>query len=269
MSGLALIQYGNSLDACTHLTDATYDVVVGSWSKAAKLATCHGESYAYTVTTAGVDPAKASEYVILDPTGTSGLTGALSPGAYVAKCAALKANHPGLDGIFLDNTEQQVHGLQQAIPAVSKGLAAHGLKWCANAGWYVAGNVKSNDGTLWREWVATIGPYFRRLVLERWMEASQHVPPVLRKRGPAWYQLWDQWQECVAAAPGKFIGVTYGSPAWGVYGRASMLTALDANPGNCFYCNTSPTGPDPYGQVWQAKPTAPHVDPVAGTARLY
>lgn len=285
-SGLAMVAYGGSLASKSHLKDGTYAVVVGDWRDAPLLATVSGEGYAYTVTTDGPTQANAAEFVILDPLGNSGLPGALTPDKYIAKCAALKAANPGLKGIFLDNcvalgndlptVNQRRGGVTEAqflaaIKQVSAGLASHGLKWTANTGGFISGDNRSNDGSLWILWAQTIAPYFAHLVCENWQEATFHVPPVKRLRGTAWYQQWDGWQRCVGAVPGKFIGITYefnGDTSYGVYGRASMLTAPGNVPGNLFFANAGNKGPDPFGQPWMKANPVPRVDPVSGTASL-
>lgn len=280
-TGLALIAYGGTLRSMSHLTDGTYDVVVASWSDAALLSTVSGDGFAYTVTTAGVAAANAVNYVILDPLGNSSLAGALKPDDYIAKCAALKAVHPGLKGIFLDNNVAFGKVYNPPVPTaqlvdilahVAAGLAAHGLKWCSNTGSYVSGDHGSDDGSIWRNWAWAIEPSFDRILFENWQQASAHNPPVKRLRGTdAWYKHWDDFQKCVAAVPGKFFGASYafaGDLSFGTYGRASMLTAAGADPRNVFFSNVNYQYSDPINQPWAKRSPDPKVDPVAGTASL-
>lgn len=292
-TGLGLIAYGGTLKVRPHLTDGTYDVVVGDWADAALLATVSGDGYAYTVTTAGVVAANATGYVILDPLNNSPLAGALSPDEYIAKCAALKAAHPGLNGIFLDNNVPYGKILNPAVPEaqllpilkhVSDGLKAHGLKWLGNTGSFVSGDNGSNDGSIWRDWATKCASSFDYLLFENWQEASFYkdasgaYAPRRRVRGTdVWWKQWDNFQKCVGAVPGKFMGATYefgGDLMFGTYGRASMLTAAGADPRNIFYASKADAGKgnankiDPSGEPWQVKPLSPKVDPVAGTASL-
>lgn len=277
-SGLALIAYGGTLPKRTHLTDGTYDVVVADWASAGLLATVSGKGYAYTVSTTGV--ANTGAYVILDPLGNSGLTGALKPDDYIAKCAALKAAHPGLHGIFLDNNVPFGKTWAPAVPEaelvsilahVSAGLKAHGLGWLSNTGWYISGDHGSDDGSIWRRWATEIADSFDYLLMENWQQASSLTPKVRRLRGTdAWYKHWDDFQKCVAAVPGKFMGASYewgGDLMFGTYGRASMLLAPGADPRNVFFSAVDYLH-DPYGQPWMKANPTPHVDPVAGTATL-
>lgn len=279
MSGLGLIAYGSTLHNRPHLTDGTYAVVVAGWSDAAQLATVSGKGFAYTVGTDGPTAANASEFVILDPLGNSGLPGALKPDAYIAKCGQLKAAHPNLHGIFLDNNEAFGKAWRPAVPEselvsilahVSAGLKGHGLSWLSNTGWYVSGDPGSDNGAVWRSWAEAIAPSFEYLLFERWQQALTHSPPVRRVRGTAWYQQWDNFQKCVGAVPGKFMAATYepgGDLMYGTYGRASMLTAPGHDPRNVFYAAVNNLT-DPHGQPWQKANPVPHVDPVHGTASL-
>jgi hypothetical protein len=281
-SGLALIAYGGTLkNHGTRITDGSYNVIVGSWSDAALLSTASGKGYAYTVTTAGVDPLKSSGYVILDPLGNSGLSGALKPDAYIAKCASLKTANPKLHGIFLDNNVAYGKNLSPSVSEaelltifshVSDGLKSNGLGWLSNTGWYISGDNGSNDGSIWRNWAQACEPYFDYLLFENWQQASSRTPPVRRVRGTdAWYKHWDDFQKCVAAVPGKFFGASYewgGDLMFGTYGRASMLTAAGADPNNIFFSNVSYQASNPIGQPWTKSNPTPKVDPVAGTASL-
>lgn len=292
-TGLGLIAYGGTLKDRLHLTDGTYDVVVGTWADAALLATVSGDGYAYTVTTAGVVPAEAYKYVILDPLGNSPLTGALTPDEYIKKCGDLRAAHPGLNGIFLDNNVPYGLILDPPVPEaelvpilqhVGAGLKAHGLKWLSNTGSYISRDHGSDDGSIWRDWATKIEAAFDLLLFENWQEASFYknaagaYAPMRRTRGTdAWWKHWDDFQKCVGAVPGKFMGATYefgGDLMYGTYGRASMLTAAGADPRNIFYASKADAGKgngnksDPAGEPWMKRNPTPHVDPVAGTATL-
>jgi hypothetical protein len=275
-----LVAYAGSLRSHTHLTDGTYGVVVADWADAARLANVSGKGFAYTVTTDGPTAANHGGFTILDPLGNSSWSNGLTPDAYIAKCAALKAAHPGLHGIFLDNNEAYGKHYNPTVPQselvpilahVSAGLKAHGLAWLSNTGSYISGDPGSDTGAVWRTWARTIAPYFEYVMLENWQHTPKGTTPRRRLRGTdAWYKHWDEWQKCVAAVPGKFFGVSYalgGDLTYGTYGRASMLTAPGHDPRNVFF-SALDNRTDPYGQPWMKRNPTPHVDPVRGTATL-
>lgn len=264
--GVGLYQLGGSLAGCSHLHDDTYSLLIGDWADAALLASCAAaEKYVYTVTTSGVTPGTENEYVILG-TASSSIPNSLTPAAYAQKCVSLVKANPGLNGIFVDNLLSNIPGILDALQAVSAVFRQNGVRWCANVGGYIAGNPGSDDGTLWQSWAKQAAPYLDRLMLENWQEAPSTGN--VRLRGNEWYNHWDSWQNSPAVAPGKFLGVSYGPAAHGVYGRASMLTAPGADPGNVFCWNVSNGSGDPYDTVWTTKTPHPVVDPVAGTASL-
>lgn len=263
-SGLSLYVMGGNLASCAHLDDATYQVVIGDWTDAALLAKCAApETYAYTVVanTPGADPAA---YNVLDETGA-----AQSVAEYVERCQQLVSQNPGLKGIFIDNLlpGQTRPGLLAALQSVHAQL--DDVKLAANVGGFVSGDGGSDTGDVWIGWAEQVAPYLDRLMLENWMTPSNVEPPTkVRLRGAAWDENYDAWLRCVAVAPGKLMAVTYGPASFGVYGRAAMLLAPDANPGNVFFNDPGGVGPDPYGAAWQADPASATIDPVAGTATL-
>ena len=261
--GVGLYQLGGSLAACSHLTDDTYSVVIGDWDDAPLLATVRGESYAYTVTTSGVQ--SGAGFVILDANPNGGtLPDSLPPWEYASKCISYVQAHPGLDGIFLDNCLSTIPGLLAAMKTVSDAFRQVNVKWAANVGSYVSGQAGSDDGSLWRAFVPQVDPFLDRIMLENWQTPSNTTPPTtVRLRGQAWNQHWDDWQLCPPVAGGKFVAVTYGPASFGIYGRASQLIA--GGGGVHVY---SRGGPDPYSSAWATKTPNPVVDPVAGTASL-
>jgi hypothetical protein len=163
---------------------------------------------------------------VLDPTGADQpLT------TYIARCKQLVAQHPGLNGIFIDNLlpEQSMPGLLAALAQVSAGLRPPGIKLAANVGSYASGDSGSDDGTVWSTWARQAEPYLDRLMLENFMTPSNVQPPIkVRLRGTNWADNYDGWLRCVAAVPGSSWGVNYGASEFDVYGRAAMLLAPSA-----------------------------------------
>lgn len=257
-TGLGLLMYRGALNICSHLTDGTYDLVIGSWGDPV-LPSCSGEQYAYTVT-AGTPGADPTFYTVLDPA---------NPAAYLAKTATLP---PGV-GVFLDNGLYAIPGLLTALQTVSVGLKAQGRRICVNAGAFVSGDPRSDTGELWAIWAKQLVPYVDRIFCENWQQmAGGTMAGQPRPRGTDLpWKHWDTWQLCVPACQGKFVGMTYaetGGLANAVYGRASQMVAG----AGAFIYNTGRGGntgtTDPYDPVWTKVSVSPSVNPVAPVSAI-
>ncbi len=258
--------YRGALDTCSHLTDRTYDLVIGSWGdqELPKIAAVGTEAYAYTVLK-GTPGSDTPGYVVLDPA---------NPQAYITACAAL----PRGVRAFLDNCNYGMPGLLAALQIVYPALKAQGRGLCVNAGRpYVAGEdlAAYYGGALWAQWAAQLVPVADRIMLEHWQAVYLNAATTpsgngetLRPRGTSsWVQYWDQWQLVPKACAGKFVGITYAGAvglANAIYGRASLLTSgawgafiYSTGDGD----NTGTT--DPYDPAWAKTNPVPVVNPVA------
>lgn len=268
ITGIGLYQLGSSLSRCSHLIDDTYTLIIGDWADAALLSRCRApETYVYTVSTSGVTPGTEGGFVILDANPYGGtIPNALPPQEYANKCVNYVKAHPGLKGIFLDNCLSTIPGLLDAMKTVSAIFAHNGVKWAANVGGYVAGDSRSDNGQLWKDWAVQVEPYLDRLMLENWQEQSSTGK--IRLRGNNWDEHWDDWQGCPGVVSGKFIGVSYGSLSNGVYGRASLLCAPGNITGSVFCYSEQNYIADPYNIAWTKMNPVPQIDPANGTASL-
>lgn len=269
-TGLGLLMYRGALNVCSHLTDGTYDLVIGSWGDPV-LPTCSGERYAYTVLK-GTPGASDPGYVVLDPA---------NPAAYLYAANTLPAGVR----LFLDNALYTAPGLFAVLQIIYPALKQQGRGLCVNAGAYIADDVRSNDGTLWQLWAKQLVAVADRIMLEhsQMVYLSATTTPAgngeqPRVRGTGWWQQWDAYQNCPAACVdpttglSKYVGIAYGSIANAIYSRASTLIAPQSKGAVVIYNtgdgNTQPAQTDPYDPAWTAPAPRPTVNPVAGTATL-
>lgn len=259
-TGIGLLRYGGSLSGTSHLTDGTYELVVASWTDRPILATCSGVSFAYQAT---------DNLNLADPSGEA------------ATVIAGLRQYPGVDGLFLDNVNVNNAAVLPFVKVFGPLVKQAGFRVMFNASGF-GGQGSSDDGTADLAWFLQVGPYATHLMSEYFQQGrGGPLQYDLRLRGSATYaDYWDGWQKLPAAAHQAgcaFCGLTIGRQGSAdsdmIYGRASMLTAADHRAGDVFFGGgvVSSSGnylADPYDSVWTAKPVAPAVDPVAGTATL-
>lgn len=245
-AGIGLDQLGGSLSGCAHLTDRTYQAVVGSWDELPLLAqtTAAGTlGFAYQDAPAWVnDPAGFVTFV--------------------------KSAHDqqGFSGVFMDEVDPVTPGMLSFIRAIGPPLKAAGILTIANCSHFISGDPGSNDGSVWRQWASQVGQSVSHVMLEYWQQFG-HSPVETQLRTIA--EFWAGWQLCVAAVrPAAFIALSYGNDANLIYGRASMLKAPGIFPGDIFMGHRWPDHADPYSPAWCKKDPSPTVNPTNGTATL-
>lgn len=197
--------------------------------------------------------------------------------AWIRNVLSYLAAHPGIDGVFNDNTISDPKAECGAYPAkypstsawsaamlsfvkaAYAALHAHGYYLALNAGAYIPSDRAYADGTSTINWWKRVGPYSDGLMNENYDQTSSGAKEV-RASGAAWYQQWDGWQRLVptAQAMGKdFIGLTEQSctnTAAMTYARASFLLAWNGGSGVFIYtCGAS----DPTNSAWTTKVGAP------------
>jgi hypothetical protein len=202
------------------------------------------------------------------------------------------AAHPGIKGVFNDNTLSDPKADCGAYPAkypstatwsaamlsfvkaAYSALHAHGYYLALNAGAYIPGDRKFTDGTATINWWKQVGHYSDGLMNENYDE-TPGTTKKLRASGAAWYQEWDGWQRLIPTAQsmGKdFIGLTYQScsnTAAMTYAKASFLLAWNGGGSVLMYkCGSS----DPTNGAWTASigtPAGPKQHVGVGWQRAY
>jgi hypothetical protein len=197
--------------------------------------------------------------------------------AWIGNVLSYLAAHPGINGVFNDNTiaDPKVDcgaypakypstaswsaAMLSFLKAAYSALHSHGYYLALNAGAYVAGNASSDDGTLTVRWWKQVGRYADGLMNENYAEVPSSTKQ-LRASGPAWYQEWDGWQRLIPTAQsmGKdFIGITYQSctdTRAMTYARASFLLQWNGGGSVFIYkCGSS----DPTNRAWTTSIGAP------------
>ena len=235
--GVGISQLGGTLAGMSHLTDGTYQLVIGDQADAALLKTLSPLGFAY--------------FNSVDWNGNpQGLLAAIR----ATGCPA-----------FLDNVDANAPGMLAFIQQL--GLRSLGIPAIANAFDYVGGDPNSDNGVRWCAWAAQLAPYVTHTMCEYFQQLAGG-PNITELRTDASY--WAGWQKCVAAVrPAHFVGITYGPTANAIYGRASMLLAPGAAAGDVFLGHAWPGQQDPYDPAWTlAAPTNVTMDSAAGTATL-
>jgi hypothetical protein len=271
-----LIRLAGLLPTTSHL-DA-YALIIGDWELVDLVAKQAAVSYAYR----NLGPPGWKPINLSDPDG------------FVNECLSAKRANPGLDGIFLDNTNSWDKATQMPfLKNVGPRLKAAGLGVMPNAmaSSSSMGGLNQDDGSADRAWYAEIAPYIGPYVFMEYyqMDRSAGRSTTIRHRGPDWQQQWDGWQKCAKAIHDlgfKVVGASYNGRANAIYCRASFL--LVAGPGDVFCGNygSAPDGADSYDPAWMkdmGDPIDPpdasktsrrftngtvSVDPVAGTATI-
>jgi hypothetical protein len=212
--------------------------------------------------------------------------------AWIRNVLSYLAAHPGINGVFNDNTisdpKAECGGYPAKYPSTAawsaamlsflkaaySALHAHGYYLALNAGAYIPGDRTYNDGASTVDWWKKVGRYSDGLMNENYDQISSSTKQV-RASGPAWYQEWDGWQRLIPTAQsmGKdFIGLTEQSctnTAAMTYAKASFL--LDWNGGGSVFmysCGAT----DPTNSAWTTSigsPTGVKVHVGAGWQRAY
>jgi putative glycosyl hydrolase-like family 15 (GHL15) protein len=197
--------------------------------------------------------------------------------AWIKNVLGYLAAHPGINGVFNDNTiadpKVDCHAYPAKYPSTSawsaamlsfvkaaySALHAHGYYFALNASAYVAGDPASDDGALTAKWWKEVGRYADGLMNENYDETPDGAKR-MRTSGPAWYQEWDGWQRLIPTAQsmGKdFIGITYQScsnTAAMTYAKASFLLGWNGGGSVFIYkCGSS----DPTNRAWTTSIGAP------------
>ena len=212
--------------------------------------------------------------------------------AWIQNVLAYLAAHPGVDGVFNDNTMADPKAECGAYPAKYPSTSAwsaatlsfakaaysalheHGYYLALNAGAYIPGDRAYDSGTATINWWKRVGTYSDGLMNENYAQISGGTKNV-RASGSAWYQEWDGWQRLVPTAEsmGKdFIGLTEQSctnTAAMTYARASFL--LGWNGGGSVFIYTCGSS-NPTNSAWTTDigtPTAAEARVGAGWERAY
>jgi hypothetical protein len=193
---------------------------------------------------------------------------------WIANVESYLVNHPGVDGIFIDNvlmdpkadfggvypnkypdTASWSAATLSFVKAVYSALHSKGYYVAENVNSYKSGDTAYNDGTSEVNWWKQVGPYADGLMNEWYDETSSGITTAqLRATGTAWYQQFDGWQRMigVAQAMGKnFIGLTKQTctnTTAMTYTKASFL--LEWNGGGSVYMYTCGGNTDPTNAAW-------------------
>jgi hypothetical protein len=207
--------------------------------------------------------------------------------AWISNVLDYLANHPGVDGVFIDNvvydpksdfgsypnkypdTASWSAAMVSFVQAVYPALHAKGYYVAENAGAYKSGDSTYSDGTSTVNWWNTVGPNADGLMNESYEETSQGP----RTSAVAWTGYFDGWQRLIGVAQSQgddFIGLTKGSatdPALMTYGKASFLLEWNGG-GSVFIYKSGST--DPTNGAWTTDigtPTAAKVQVGIGWER--
>lgn len=151
--------------------------------------------------------------------------------------------------------DEQEDAIVQFMAEVGPALKAKGLYVWANTGKFVAGDTRSNDGTLTKQFWLRIGPYMNGLLNEYWMQSVLNTAQ-RRNTGPEWYNSWNGWQGLVATAQSigrDFYGVSLG-PNTDIemmrYGKASFMLDWNGLGGAFIWGFGSNNSGDPWNLEW-------------------
>jgi Hypothetical glycosyl hydrolase family 15 len=291
-AGIGLLNYGGHLSSFTH--DGLYHLVVGdAWDGDAKvLASVPGLGLAYFD---GMDVAKgysngvpysealnngwllkssSGNYLINKTYGTycADVGSSAYQRAWISNVLAYLAARPGIDGVFIDNTNSDPRPECGGYPAKYQSTAAYsaamlsfvkavhtamhrrGYYVALNASGYSPGDPNSNTSASTQTWWKRLGPYANGLMNEYYDETPTGTDQ-LRSTGIAWYQEWNSWQQLIGLAQSMgddFIGLEKGSStntAAMTYGKASFL--LEWNGGGSVFMYSA-RGGDPTNGAWTA-----------------
>ncbi len=310
--GIGVLSYGH-LSSISNVNQYAY-VVGSSWSsgEASVLESAAGRSLTYfdgmdvaTTYSNGVTYTQAlnngwllkdsaGNYLVNSTYGTycADLGSSAYQQAWISNVLAYLAAHPGIDGVFNDNTMYDPKAECGAYPAkypttasysdatlsfvkgVYSALHAKGYYLALNATGYIPGDSTYDDGTLTNNWWKQVGPYADGLMNEYYGETSTSTKQ-MRALGTAWYQHWDGWQRLIGTAQSMgddFLGLTKQTctdTAAMMYGKASFLLEWNGGPSAfMFTCGTT----DPANPAWTTsigQPVGAKVQVGVGWQRFY